>query len=213
MEKINGVALFSGKDSLYSIYLVENDYGISINYLITFITTLKIPSGHLENINVLNKIAENMEKELFIVNLSNGIDELINLFKKLKVEVLVAGDVFVDEHIEWLESICKKAGINLIEPIFGKDSLIVLKEMINVGFKTKIICVNTDYLDENWLGFIISKENLNFFLNKIGKIDPLGENGEYHTLVIDCPLYKNPINIKSWKKIRSGKYSYIVCEI
>ncbi|MEM0100992.1 MAG: hypothetical protein QW522_01975, partial [Candidatus Methanomethyliaceae archaeon] len=72
---------------------------------------------------------------------------------------------------------------------------------------------NTDYLDENWLGFIISKENLNFFLNKIGKIDPLGENGEYHTLVIDCPLYKNPINIKSWKKIRSGKYSYIVCEI
>ncbi|MDH5806593.1 MAG: diphthine--ammonia ligase [Candidatus Methanomethylicaceae archaeon] len=213
MEKINGVALFSGKDSLYSIYLVENDYGISINYLITFITTLKIPSGHLENINVLNKIAENMEKELFIVNLSNGIDELINLLKKLKVEVLVAGDVFVDEHIEWLESICKKAGINLIEPIFGKDSLIVLKEMINVGFKTKIICVNTDYLDENWLGFIISKENLNFFLNKIGKIDPLGENGEYHTLVIDCPLYKNPINIKSWKKIRSGKYSYIVCEI
>lgn len=212
MKNINGVALFSGKDSLYSIYLAES-FDISINYLITLITTLKIPSGHLENIDILNKIAENMKKELFIVNLFNGIDELINLLKKLKVDVLVAGDVFVYEHVEWLESICKKTGINLIEPLFGKDSLTILKEMMDIGFKAKIICVDTERLSENWLGFVISKENLDFFLSNIDKIDPLGENGEYHTLVIDCPLYENPINIKSWKKFRSGKYCYIVGEI
>lgn len=212
MRKINGAALFSGKDSLYSIYLAEG-YGVSIGYLITLVTTLKIPSGHLENLNVLNKIAENMKKELFIVNLLNGIDELINLLKKIKVEVLVAGDVLVYEHVEWLESLCRKAGIDLMEPIFGKNSLSILKEMMDVGFKAKIICVNTDYLNEDWLGFVISKESLNFFLNKIGEIDPLGENGEYHTLVVDCPLYKNPINVKSWRKFRSGKHCYIVCEI
>lgn len=212
MRRIRGAALFSGKDSLYSIYLAEN-YGVSVDHLITLITTLKIPSGHLENLNVLNKIAENMGKKLFIVNLFNGIDELISLLKRLDVEVLIAGDVFVYEHVEWLESMCKRAGINLIEPLFGKDSLTILKEMMDIGFKVKIVCVNTDYLDESWLGFVLSKDNLDFFLNKIGEIDPLGENGEYHTLVVDCPLFKNPIEIKSWEKFKSGKYSYIVCEI
>jgi diphthine-ammonia ligase len=38
------------------------------------------------------------------------------------------------------------------------------------------------------------------------KINPIGEWGEYHTLVLDCPIYKKRINIlKSeikWEKTK-----------
>lgn len=212
MNKVYGASLLSGKDSIYSIYLAEH-YGICIKYLITLITRLGIPSGHIENLPVLHKIAENMSKELFIVDLTKGINPLVDLLKKLNINVLVAGDVFVEEHIEWLESICRKANIDLIEPLFGGNSLTILKEMLDIGFKAKIICVNTEYLGENWLGFILSKESMEYFLSETNGIDPLGENGEYHTLVLNCPLYRSAITVKSWRKFRKGKYSYIVCEV
>lgn len=209
---MKGAALFSGKDSLYSIYLAEK-LGIPIDYLITFITTFNRPSGHLENINALKKIAEKMNKQLFIIDLKNGIDGFINLLNRMNIDILVSGDVFIEDHVKWLENICKKLNISIIEPIFHRPSLDILKEMMEEKFKAMIICIDNNILSEEWLGFILSKDTLNYFLSKNRNIDPLGENGEYHTLVLECPLYKNPVKLLSWRKYRFNNYSYIVCEI
>jgi uncharacterized protein (TIGR00290 family) len=210
--KMKGAALLSGKDSLYSIYLVEK-LGIPIDYLITFITTFNRPSGHLENINALKKIAEKMNKQLFIINLKNGIDNFINFLNRMNIDILVSGDVFIEDHVKWLENICKKLNISIIEPIFHRSSLDILKEMMEEKFKAMIICIDNNILGEEWLGFILSKDTLDYFINKNRNIDPLGENGEYHTLVLECPLYKNPVKLLSWRKYRFNNYSYIVCEI
>jgi uncharacterized protein (TIGR00290 family) len=210
--KMKGAALFSGKDSLYSIYLAEK-LGIPIDYLITFITTFNRPSGHLENINALKKIAEKMNKQLFIIDLKNGIDGFINLLNRINIDTLVSGDVFIEDHVKWLENICKKLNISIIEPIFHRPSLDILKEMMEEKFKAMIICIDNNILSEEWLGFILSKDTLDYFLSKNRNIDPLGENGEYHTLVLECPLYKNPVKLLSWRKYRFNNYSYIVCEI
>ncbi|MCQ5341096.1 MAG: diphthine--ammonia ligase [Candidatus Methanomethylicia archaeon] len=210
--KMKGAALFSGKDSLYSIYLAEK-LGIPIDYLITFITTFNRPSGHLENINALKKIAEKMNKQLFIIDLKNGIDGFINLLNRINIDTLVSGDVFIEDHVKWLENICKKLNISIIEPIFHRSSLDILKEMMEEKFKAMIICIDNNILGEEWLGFILSKDTLDYFLSKNRNIDPLGENGEYHTLVLECPLYKSPVKLLSWRKYRFNNYSYIVCEI
>jgi len=209
---MKGAALFSGKDSLYSIYLAEK-LGIPIDYLITFITTFNRPSGHLENINALKKIAEKMNKQLFIIDLKNGVDGFINLLDRMNIDTLVSGDVFIEDHVKWLENICKKLNISIIEPIFHRSSLDILKEMMEEKFKAMIICIDNNILGEEWLGFILSKDTLDYFLSKNRNIDPLGENGEYHTLVLECPLYKNPVKLLSWRKYRFNNYSYIVCEI
>jgi uncharacterized protein (TIGR00290 family) len=209
---MKGAALFSGKDSLYSIYLAEK-LGIPIDYLIIFITTFNRPSGHLENINALKKIAEKMNKQLFIIDLKNGIDGFINLLNRINIDTLVSGDVFIEDHVKWLENICKKLNISIIEPIFHRSSLDILKEMMEEKFKAMIICIDNNILSEEWLGFILSKDTLDYFLSKNRNIDPLGENGEYHTLVLECPLYKNPVKLLSWRKYRVNNYSYIVCEI
>ena len=60
-------------------------------------------------------------------------------------------------------------------------------------------------LGDEWLGFTISKETSAEFLSKIGDADPLGEYGEFHTLVIDCPLYARPFKVESMvKKVAKG---------
>jgi diphthamide synthase (EF-2-diphthine--ammonia ligase) len=69
------------------------------------------------------------------------------------------------------------------------------------GFKATIIGVNTKYLSNEWLGFTISNETAREFRSKTPQIDPLGENGEFHTIVVESPLYSNRFKIEVIEKI------------
>jgi diphthamide synthase (EF-2-diphthine--ammonia ligase) len=66
---------------------------------------------------------------------------------------------------------------------------------------------------EKWLGFVISKETSADFMSKIGSVDPLGENGEFHTLVLDCPLYAKPFKVKSVEKKAAKGMAYLKVSI
>ncbi|MEN3057401.1 MAG: ATP pyrophosphatase, partial [Candidatus Methanosuratincola petrocarbonis] len=66
---------------------------------------------------------------------------------------------------------------------------------------------------DEWLGFTLSRENLDDFLEGIGNADPLGENGEYHTLVLDCPLYSRRLELRSSTVIQAGSLKYLRVEV
>jgi len=76
-------------------------------------------------------------------------------------------------------------------------------------FKATIIGVNTKYLTDDWLGFTISNETAEDFLSRTRQIDPLGENGEFHTLVVESPLYSNTFRIKALEKITEKDAIYL----
>ena len=151
-----------------------------------------------------------MNKHLTIVDLSNGERELVNSLKNLNVDALVAGDINVPQHITWLKNICSQAGIELLEPLFGKETSILFREMFSQPrFKATIIGVNTKYLTEEWLGFTISSKTAEDFLSRTRHIDPLGENGEFHTIVVESPLYSSAFKIKPLKKITEEDMTYL----
>lgn len=205
---MKAVALFSGgKDSLYSLYLVEKQ-GIKVDHLITLITTLPIPSPHAENVEALKKIAKSMGKQLTIVDFKQE-NAFINVLKKLDVDALVAGDINVEAHLEGLKDVCNKTGLELLEPIYGKDTTELFHEIFGLGFKALITGVELNSMDKEWLGFLISEESGTQFLEKIGKVDPLGENGEFHTLVLDCPLYGKPFKVTSTENKLAKNIAYI----
>ena len=205
---MKAVALFSGgKDSLYSLYLVEKQ-GIKVDHLITLITTLPIPSPHAENVEALKKIAKSMGKQLTIVDFKQE-NTFINVLKKLDVDALVAGDINVEAHLEGLKDVCNKTGLELLEPIYGKDTTELFHEIFGLGFKALITGVDLNSMDKEWLGFVISEESGTQFLEKIGKVDPLGENGEFHTLVLDCPLYGKPFKVTSTENKLAKNIAYI----
>ena len=205
--------LFSGgKDSLYAIYLAEKE-GVKVEHLICLIPSFPVPSPHTENLEAIRFIAESMRRKLTIIDLHKGMDEFIKVLRGLNVNILVAGDVYVEDHRSWLEEICSEANMNLLEPLFGRDTSKLFKEIFNSGFKATIIGVDTRYLGEEWLGFALDRETATTFLSKVRCVDPLGENGEYHTLVMGCPLYTNPFEIESAKKIIAGNISYLVLSI
>ena len=210
---MKAAGLFSGgKDSLYAIYLAEKQ-GLKVEHLICLIPSFPLPSAHAENINALKILAESMKKSLTIIDFHREERRFVEALQRLEVNALVAGDIFVEQHVSYLEKICDRAGVDLLEPLFGRKTSDLFHEIFDSGFKALIIGVDVRYLGEEWLGFTLSTETANTFLSKTKGVDPLGENGEYHTVVIECPLYPKPFKLKSSKKIIVKDHGYLVISI
>jgi len=205
---MKAAALFSGgKDSLYSVQLVEKR-GVNVTNLITLLPTLPWPSPHAENIECLKKIAKAMNKQLTIVDARNK-EALPAAINSLNVDALVAGDINVEEHVTAFEALCNNIGIKLLEPVYGRNTTELFDEIFGLGYEALITGVNLKDLGEEWLGFVISKDTRAEFLSKIGSVDPLGENGEFHTLVLDCPLYSKVFKVVSVEKKSAKGISYL----
>jgi uncharacterized protein (TIGR00290 family) len=208
---MKAAALFSGgKDSLYALYLVEKQ-GFEVNHLITLLPTLPWPSPHGKNIEALRTLAKSTAKHHIILDFQP--EALISTLKNLKVEALIAGDINVEAHLLGLEDVCSKVKIKLLEPLYGRDTTELFFEIFNSGFKAIITGVNLKFLKEEMLGYNINKDTASTFLSKIGTVDPLGENGEFHTLVLECPLYSKSFKLKSSKKKVTKNIAYLTVSI
>lgn len=209
---MKAAALFSGgKDSLYAMYLAEKK-GISVNHLITLLPTLPWPSPHAENIESLKILAKAMNKNHIIIDFKEE-NRFTETLKNLEIDALIAGDINVEAHLTGLKDICKKTDLELLEPIYGKKTSDLFYKIFSSGFKAMITGVNLKYLKEEWLGFVISEENGLYFLSKIDTVDPLGENGEFHTLVLECPLYERSFKVKAIRKKIAKDMAYLNVEI
>jgi diphthine-ammonia ligase len=201
-------SLFSGgKESVHAISTVEK-HGVEVKHLIHQIPTFTSPHAH--NIEALKMLAKSMNKHFTLVDLHKGEQELVDVLKNLNVTALVAGDINVPQHITWLQNICSQASIELLEPLFGKNTSVLFQEMFSEPrFKAAIIGVNTKHLRDKWLGFTINSETAEDFLSETRHIDPLGENGEFHTIVVESPLYSNKFKIKPLEKITEKDMTYL----
>ncbi|MCW4016133.1 MAG: diphthine--ammonia ligase [Candidatus Bathyarchaeota archaeon] len=205
---MNAAALFSGgKDSLYALYLAERQ-GVTVDHLITLLPTLPWPSPHAENIEALKLLAKSMGKQLTIVDFQKE-GAFTETLKSLEVDALIAGDINVEAHLAGLTDVCTKTGLELLEPIYGKNTSELFDEIFGLGFKALITGVDLRYMSEEWLGFVISEESGDDFLSKIGSVDPLGEHGEFHTLVLECPLYSKPFSVASVVKKTVNNMAYV----
>jgi uncharacterized protein (TIGR00290 family) len=205
---MKAVGLFSGgKDSLYAVHFVEKQ-GVNVDHLLTLLPTLPWPSPHAENIEALKILARSMKKHMTIVDFKRE-EAFVEALKSLEVDALVAGDIFVEAHVAGLKDVCSQVGLELLEPLYRRDTTELFHEIFSLGFKALITGVNLKYLDEEWLGFIISKETSAAFLSKVGSVDPLGENGEFHTLVLECPLYGKSFKVKSVERKAAKGMAYL----
>lgn len=129
----------------------------------------------------------------------------VNELKKNGVNGMVFGDIDIQEHRGWVEKICAELGIKPFLPLWKRKRDELINEFISAGFDAIVVCVKSDILGKEWLGRIINEK----FVDDLSHmdVDLCGESGEYHTFVVDGPIFKKKIKIlKSREVERNGKW-------
>ena len=185
------VAMLSGgKDSLYAAFKSwPVDLGVMLIY------SSPIPSPHVLNMGKSIETLTAVGIPVITLKLSRGRerDETIRLLSMLGADEIVAGDIYIEDHLKYMKSIAKEVGAKLKEPLWGEDLEELIYKIFSNGFE--VLIIGTDRKLKEWLGKELSIDNLELFLSNVKKLrlDPLGENGEYHTLVINSPLHRQRI--------------------
>jgi diphthine-ammonia ligase len=135
----------------------------------------------------------------------------VHELRNLGVEGGVFGDIDLEEHRGWVEAVCNKTNIRPFLPLWGRDQTQILERFIGLGFKAVIVAVNAELFGEEWIGreldcaFLAHLANLRERVNlSVG-----GEAGEYHTLVVDGPLFKKRIEILASSKVERNGYFFL----
>ncbi len=190
------IAMFSGgKDSIYALMKMYSNVK-PIDLLVYFIYEFPRPSPHTINIGKIVELSESLNIPILIKKLKKGheVSESINVFKQLNVSEIVAGDVFLDR--SYLDNIAQSCNAMLYEPLWLMNSEVLLREEIRAGIRPLIIGITKRM--KHWCCKIIDENNIDEFINDAlsNNVDPAGENGEYHTLVLDSPLQNRRLDFK-----------------
>ena len=92
-------------------------------------------------------------------------------------------------------------------PIWQQERKALVLQMLEAGIETMIVSCNT-IMGEHFLGKILSREIIPE-LEKLN-VDVCGENGEFHTVVINCPLFKEAIKLPAYSTTKHQEYFFLV---
>lgn len=138
-------------------------------------------------------------------------DEFVaNLHQRITPEItgIVFGDIFLEDCLAWANKVCSRLGVAAIEPHWGVPSAQVLQAFIESGFHAVVVSTQESVLGKEWVGRMIDRTFYDDITN-LKDVDPCGENGEYHSLVIDGPLFRQKIVLEQTAKIQRSGYWFL----
>ena len=202
VHKLQLAALVTGgKDSILALYRAQQ-MGHTIQVLATIIPERSDSyMFHFPNIHLTDYIAEALEIPLVKAKTSGvkekELEDLKKLLESLDVDGVVTGAVLSSYQKERIDRLCDELGLKSVAPLWHKDQLEIMKDLIDLKFKVILVGVYAYGLDQTWLGKEITREALEKLveLNKKFQISLVGEGGEYESLVLDAPIYKKRLEI------------------
>ncbi len=115
---------------------------------------------------------------------------------------ICTGDIFNRDVFTWNKRMAEQLGTDLVYPLWKEPQEQLIGEILDRGYRFLIKSVKTDYLGEEFLGKEVTPELVSEFREK--GIDVCGENGEYHSITVDGPVFRKPLAVQ-WMNILRSK--------
>jgi uncharacterized protein (TIGR00290 family) len=193
----------SGKDSAMALHRAIGSQQFEIACLLT---TLSEPfrrvSMHGVREELLDRQAESLrlplEKVLIPYPCPNAVYEakmrnVLSLWKTRGVTHVIFGDLFLADIRKYRETNLSKMNLTPVFPVWGTDTAGLAQEMLKLGFRAILTCVDPRRLDASFAG---RQFDSSFLRDLPPSVDPCGENGEFHTFVYDGPIFRLPIPVE-----------------
>lgn len=198
-----------GKDSCFALMKAKEQGYVPTVLLNVLNEEGQISRSHGIPANILQAQAKAAQLPIHLIQSSwkeyesNFTAALHYLKSSYEVDAAVFGDIDLQAHRDWEEMVCSKAGLKAILPLWLQDREQLVLQMLNSGIKTMITSCN-EKMGELFLGKILDEVLIEEL--KAIDVDVCGENGEFHTLVLNCPLFTQPINVEITAKRKHDNY-------
>ena len=202
------VSWSSGKDSAWALHtLRQQSERYDVRGIFTTVTkTFNRVSIHSTPAWVLKQQAEKLGVPLYEIPIpypcSNAIyEEAMRKFlaevealpEHLRASHFAFGDLFLEDIRAYREDKLRGTGFTPIFPVWEEDTTLLAEKMIASGMRAIITALNPIKVPADFAGCWFDTELL---ADLPDGVDPLGENGEFHTCVVDGPMFSSPVAAK-----------------
>lgn len=185
-----------GKDSYLALHRSRSSYDV-IAMITMFGEDGARSRSHGLRLEVVEAQAERLNLTLCTgvgswATYESGYRRALAVAHALGITHVIFGDIMYESNREFPERVCAAEGLTAVEPLWGEPTDALYREFVQTGADARIVTVRDGILDPSWLGRRLTHDLLDDITN--AKVDPCGEHGEYHTVVVDAPLFSRPID-------------------
>jgi uncharacterized protein (TIGR00290 family) len=208
------VSWSGGKDSVFALHKIISGQTFEVSSLHTIIDEATRTIGlHGVHESLIEKQAQSIGLPLEKIYLStsgqqnsytSAMQEFYARCAHDGISGVVFGDIFLRDLKEYKLNLLRSAGLTGYFPLWGMDSMSMLTEFLDAGYKTLICAARADLFLKEQVGSLI---DYNFISEIPPNVDACGENGEFHTFVYNGPIFREEIKLRK-SDVSEKKYSY-----
>ena len=106
------------------------------------------------------------------------------------VEAMAFGDLYLEDVRRYREERLAGTGITPVFPLWGRETGVLVREMLDGGLRARLTCVDPSKLPASFAG---RELDASLLLELPPGTDPCAENGEFHTCAYAGPMFAKPI--------------------
>jgi diphthamide synthase (EF-2-diphthine--ammonia ligase) len=128
------------------------------------------------------------------------------------IAAAVLGDLFLEDIRAYRERMLAGTGLEPVFPLWGEPTHSLAREMITVGLRARLACIDRKKLDVSFAGREFDARLLEALPPDV---DPCGENGEFHSFVYDGPMFRRPIAVEPGVLHEDGDFVFadLLCPV
>jgi uncharacterized protein (TIGR00290 family) len=205
----------SGKDSAWALHVLRQDPKVEVFGLFTIVNAKhQRVSMHAVRLRLLELQAEAVGLPLCMIEIPDQCSDeqyqsvmrqFIDESLSQGVECMAFGDLFLQDVRDYRERQLHGTGIVPRFPLWNKPTRELADEMLATGLRAIITCVDPRKLPGHYVGREWSKT----LLDELPvTVDPCAENGEFHTIVVDGPMFLRPIPVQIGETVGRGGFFF-----
>lgn len=193
----------SGKDSAWALHTLRQDPAIEVVGLFTTLNqAFERVAMHGVRKQLLMQQAECVGLPLTAIDLpwpctnedyTRIMTDFIAGVVAEGIHQMAFGDLFLEDVRAYRERQLLGTGIEPLFPLWGSDTAKLAQQMMAAGLRARISTLDPKKLDASLGGHEFDPALLAALP---AGVDPCGENGEFHTLVWDGPMFLRPLTIR-----------------
>lgn len=193
----------SGKDSAWALHTLRQDPAIEVVGLFTTLNqAFERVAMHGVRKQLLMQQAECVGLPLIAIDLpwpctnedyARIMTDFIAGVVAEGIHQMAFGDLFLEDVRAYREKQLLGTGIEPLFPLWGSDTAKLAQQMMAAGLRARISTLDPKKLDVSLGGHEFDPALLAALP---AGVDPCGENGEFHTLAWDGPMFLRPLAIR-----------------